>query len=73
MKLCQELLRLDCTKRITAKRALRHQFLADPTRAGTDVGMEEGAVHPMYGKCGSLHHVEGNPEEGFGEGHAKRE
>ncbi|WVW80868.1 hypothetical protein I302_102858 [Kwoniella bestiolae CBS 10118] len=56
--LCQKLLRLDSTKRLSAAQALRHPFLA-PREDEEDV--EEGrdeVLDPKDGKCGELHEVE---------------
>jgi cell division control protein 7 len=74
MELCTCLLRLDCTRRFTARQALTHRFLA----TGTEGPDAEQRVHPMLGKCGMMHYVEGGPADDMGtdemgEGHARRE
>lgn len=76
MDLCSHMLRLDCTRRYTAKQSLEHAFLKDPSFVSEkvgDAGEEVGErTHPMEGKCGQLHFVDG-PEGVLGEGHDRRE
>ena len=84
MDLCSQLLRLDCTRRFTAKQALQHPFLEEPIAPDARVNewgdsvpedeqVQGDGVHPMQGKCGMLHMVEGAEDASFGEGHEKRE
>jgi len=66
IKLCEQMLRLDATKRITAAASLRHPFLAV---SEGDEGWKEDmdkveAVSVLEGKCGHLHGIEGS-KRGF--------
>ncbi|WVQ95610.1 hypothetical protein IAU59_002708 [Kwoniella sp. CBS 9459] len=56
--LCQRLLRLDSTKRLTAAQALRHPFLAPgPDEPDEEAEMDDEVLDPTEGKCGDLHEV----------------
>lgn len=61
MDLCTRLLRLDATKRLSAKRALNHEFFS------LGPNYEEEADTPILsgveGKCGHLHSVENGKRE----------
>ncbi|OCF43627.1 CDC7 protein kinase [Kwoniella heveanensis CBS 569] len=55
--LCQRLLRLDSTKRLTADQALRHPFLAPGEGEDEEAEPEDEVLDPTEGKCGDLHEV----------------
>lgn len=61
IELCTKLLRLDATKRISAKRALDHSFFSNA--AGYEKEAEQPLLSGIEGKCGHLHSVEDGKRE----------
>jgi cell division control protein 7 len=57
IELCKELLRLDATRRSTAKAALGHKFFSKAE--GYEPELEHPILTGVDGKCGHLHSVEG--------------
>ncbi|WVF68054.1 hypothetical protein IAT40_002817 [Kwoniella sp. CBS 6097] len=55
--LCQRLLRLDSTKRLTAAQALKHPFLVPGEGEDGEEEPEDVVLDPTEGKCGDLHEV----------------
>lgn len=61
IELCKELLRLDATRRFTAKKALGHKFFASVE--GYQPELDHPILSGVDGKCGHLHSVEGGKRE----------
>ncbi|WWC72543.1 uncharacterized protein I206_106505 [Kwoniella pini CBS 10737] len=55
--LCQKLLRLDATKRLSAAQALRHPFLAAHDGEEDEEEGRDEVLEPKEGKCGELHEI----------------
>ena len=61
--LCQKLLRLDATKRLSAAQALRHPFLTTREDEHDEEEGRDEVLGPQDGKCGALHDMIGGRRE----------
>ena len=61
IELCIHLLRLDATRRYSAKKALGHKFFS--MAEGYEPEVDQPILSGVDGKCGHLHSVEGGKRE----------